>query len=99
MGFGTKHFLIELFKPSFILLNVTLVYILCEHLWGRTPLLLLEDQCKIVYLIKNNYIVLQFGMAMCMYDMSHVLIGFDHFFFANWKKYTKCNLFVMLTLW
>jgi hypothetical protein len=31
MNFGPKHFLIELFKPSFILLNVTPVYIIYEH--------------------------------------------------------------------
>jgi hypothetical protein len=62
MNFGPKHFLIELFKPSFILLNVTPVYIIYEHVCGRTPLLLLEDQCKIVYSIKNKYIVLLFRL-------------------------------------
>lgn len=86
MNFGPKHFLIELFKPSFILLNVTPVYIIYEHVCGRTPLLLLEDQCKIVYFIKNKYIVLLFRLYR--YDTSHVLIGFDHF--APRKKiYTK----------
>lgn len=82
MSFGPNNFLIELFKSFFILLNVTPVYIIYEHVCGRTPLLLLEDQCKIAYSIKHKYIVLPFRMYR--YDTSHVLIGFDHF--ATRKK-------------